>query len=530
MTKEEIRAQQEANKNLTQEEKQALRRAKKAEKAAKVQAKLATKEAEPVAEPASEPAHVPTKEEIRAQQEANKNLTQEEKQALRRAKKAEKAAKAQKKGEGLGAVTAGNVQNGAKESAKGVANAAKGVSNAAKGISNAAKGVRSAAKNATNTTKPSQPRESQQLLYRFFSNSFFSPTTSRDLSAPPFNPTAPAGQEGIHPLFLQLGLLMGNREVCGANRRAEYLLRAMKQLLHDVPALPEESALDYMSRISRCVAANYAYIRSVRAPSVPMERLFAEIKTSISFVSDGRASGEETAQAVHDRVESRLNDWGKFLESKKRSIVECLTRQIEVDDVVVTFGESERVTEALVAAARRSPAIRFRVVVIAGRPKINNDAMLRKLVQNRVACTLAPLNALPYVMETATKAIVSASAMLANGSAVADIGTAVVATACQTYHIPLLVVADSFKFSRSVQLDSIAKNELNDSKSFRPTLQTAGKERWVLDGYEDIENLQLINLSYDLVPAALISGIVTEYSIIPATSVASVLRDMETLK
>ena len=76
--------------------------------------------------------------EIRAQQEANKNLTQEEKQALRRAKKAEKAAKAQKKGEGLGAVTAGNVQNGAKESTKGV--------------SNAAKGVRSAAKNATNTT------------------------------------------------------------------------------------------------------------------------------------------------------------------------------------------------------------------------------------------------------------------------------------------------------------------------------------------------------------------------------------------
>ena len=192
--------------------------------------------------------------EIRAQQEANKNLTQEEKQALRRAKKAEKAAKAQKKGEGLGAVTAGNVQNGAKESAKGVANAAKGVSNAAKGvsnaakgISNAAKGVRSAAKNATNTTNTTnttKSRESQQLLYRFFSNSFFSPTTSRDLSAPPFNPTAPAGQEGIHPLFLQLGLLMGNREVCGANRRAEYLLRAMKQLLRDVPALPEESALD----------------------------------------------------------------------------------------------------------------------------------------------------------------------------------------------------------------------------------------------------------------------------------------------
>lgn len=39
-----IRAQQEANKNLTQEEKQALRRAKKAAKAASVQAKKAEKE------------------------------------------------------------------------------------------------------------------------------------------------------------------------------------------------------------------------------------------------------------------------------------------------------------------------------------------------------------------------------------------------------------------------------------------------------------------------------------------------------
>ena len=40
----EIRAQQEANKNLSQEEKQALRKAKKAEKAARVAAALEKKE------------------------------------------------------------------------------------------------------------------------------------------------------------------------------------------------------------------------------------------------------------------------------------------------------------------------------------------------------------------------------------------------------------------------------------------------------------------------------------------------------
>ena len=71
----------------------------------------------------------------------------------------------------------------------------------------------------------------------------------------------------------------------------------------------------------------------------------------------------------------------------------------------------------------QKPFRQFRVVVVGGRPKQNNENMLRKLVQHHVPCTLAPLNALPFIMETTTKAIVSASAMLANGSAVADIGT-----------------------------------------------------------------------------------------------------------
>lgn len=40
-------------------------------------------------------------------------------------------------------------------------------------------------------------------------------------------------------------------------------------------------------------------------------------------------------------------------------------------------------------------------------------------------------------------------------------------------------------------------------------------------------SLKLFNLCYDLVPAYLISGIVTEISIIPASSVASINREYE---
>lgn len=43
-------------------------------------------------------------------------------------------------------------------------------------------------------------------------------------------------------------------------------------------------------------------------------------------------------------------------------------------------------------------------------------------------------------------------------------------------------------------------------------------------------SLQLINLSYDLVPANLISAIVMQTSVIPATSVPSILRERDIVK
>ena len=44
-----------------------------------------------------------------------------------------------------------------------------------------------------------------------------------------------------------------------------------------------------------------------------------------------------------------------------------------------------------------------------------------------------------------------------------------------------------------------------------------------------MDSLKLFNLCYDLVPASLISGIITEITIIPATSVASTIREYDML-
>lgn len=94
------------------------------------------------------------------------------------------------------------------------------------------------------------------------------------------------------------------------------------------------------------------------------------------------------------------------LQKRKETIVDNIVSQIDEDDVIITFGESKRITEAFVKAAEQfNPSqdedfvAPFRVIVIGGRPKKNNENMLRRLVEKKVSCSIAPINALPFVME-----------------------------------------------------------------------------------------------------------------------------------
>ena len=69
---------------------------------------------------------------------------------------------------------------------------------------------------------------------------------------------------------------------------------------------------------------------------------------------------------------------------------------------------------------------------------------------------------------------------------------AIVATTCKTYHIPLIVVADTTKFSKEVRLESIAKNEINNPNSFRPSMlpsvsTSKVENNWILENHENIE-------------------------------------------
>jgi translation initiation factor eIF-2B subunit delta len=128
---------------------------------------------------------------------------------------------------------------------------------------------------------------------------------------------------------------------------------------------------------------------------------------------------------------------------------------------------------------------------------------------------------LTYVLqENVSKVLLGASALMSDGSVLGRVGTACVALAAHKHNIPVLVCCETYKISNRVQLESITHNELGNPEALL-------NEDDVLQNWKEIDGLKLLNVLYDLTPAAFVSGIVTELGIVPPTSVAVLLREMD---
>ena len=133
-----------------------------------------------------------------------------------------------------------------------------------------------------------------------------------------------------------------------------------------------------------------------------------------------------------------------------------------------------------------------------------------------------------------TKVFLGASALLVNGSIYGQIGTACIALLAKNHHVPVLVCCETYKISNKVQLESITQNELgnpNDLLLLDNTNNNNNNDENVNNNNNNNNNnkLHAANILYDVTPDKFISGIITELGIIPPTSVAVLLREMNML-
>ncbi|EYU39372.1 hypothetical protein MIMGU_mgv1a003004mg [Erythranthe guttata] len=318
----------------------------------------------------------------------------------------------------------------------------------------------------------------------------------------------------VHPAVYKVGMqyLAGN--ISGGNNRCMAMLQAFQESIKDYSTPPEKALIrDLTAKINSYVS----FLIECRPLSMSMGNAIRLLKTRIAKLPLSLSEAEAKASLVSD-IDRFISE--KIMLADKVIVKQAVTK-IRDGDVLLTYASSSAVEMILLHAHELGK--QFRVVIVDSRPKLEGQKLLRRLVQKGISCTYTHINAVSYVMHEVTRVFLGASSILSNGTVYSRVGSACVAMVANQFRVPVLICCEAYKFHERVQLDSICSNELGDPDAISNV--PGRKDINYLDGWSNSENLRPLNLMYDATPSDYVSVIITDYGMIPPTSVPVIVRE-----
>jgi len=221
---------------------------------------------------------------------------------------------------------------------------------------------------------------------------------------------------------------------------------------------------------------------------------------------------------------------GLSLEEMRRLVRErserFLTRLKEAQEKVIAFGanlirEGDRVfvhsySGTILGILRTAweEGKRFEVIGTQSHPGSEGRTLAASLLDLGVPYTLIADAAIADSIGKATKALVGADSLLADGSVVNKIGTHLVALASYAYGIPFYVAASTFKFS----VDTLQGGEMQ--------LLEKADDGSIAGELAGAKGLRVTNRFFEVTPARLVTAVITERGLIPSTAVVSLCDEM----
>ncbi|CAD5175588.1 unnamed protein product [Musa acuminata subsp. malaccensis] len=318
----------------------------------------------------------------------------------------------------------------------------------------------------------------------------------------------------MHPSVYKVGLQYLSGQISGGNARCIAMLLAFREAIRDYSTPPEKALVrDLTAKISSYVS----FLIECRPLSISMGNTIKFLKNRIAKLPD-TMSESEAKYSLQSDIDRFINE--KIVIADKVIIRHAVTK-IRDGDVLLTYGLSSVVEMILVYA--HEVGKQFRVVIVDSRPKLEGQVLLHRLVAKGLNCTYTHINAISYIMHEVTRVFLGAASVLSNGTVYSRVGTACVAMVANAFRVPVLICCEAYKFHERVQLDSICSNELGDPDVIS---KVSGRQDLNhLDNWADNENLQLLNLSYDATPSDYVSMIITDYGMLPPSSVPVIVRE-----
>ncbi|XP_008210067.1 translation initiation factor eIF-2B subunit delta isoform X2 [Nasonia vitripennis] len=318
----------------------------------------------------------------------------------------------------------------------------------------------------------------------------------------------------MHPAILRLGIQYAEKVIVGSNARCVALLAAVKQLIKDYE---RPSQADFTRGLETSLQESINYLNFCRPSAVSMQNALKHLKWQMSTLPS-TIPDQEAKTKLANAIDTYIQE--QILLADK-AISNAIQKKILNGDVILTYGFSSLIHKILCDAYTAGK--KFRVVVVDGRPWLEGKELLRRLVKHGVDCSYILINALSFIMPQVSKVFLGAHAILANGAVMSRVGTAQVALIAKAFNVPVLVACETHKSCERVQTDSIVYNEIGDPDQLVKNTSN-GSKKSSLSNWKSRKTLNLLNITYDVTPADLVTAVVTELAILPCTSVPVILR------
>ena len=283
----------------------------------------------------------------------------------------------------------------------------------------------------------------------------------------------------LHPLVVQLGYDYASFAIHGANERCRAMLACWKALLPDVIEPDTASGDPRLYLDAQIFKPSFSFwTQDCRPHSVTMGHAYTATKAHLAQ--------QPRELPWTDRLDLLTHFWNTFqqerIEYAQHAIVKLLASKVQSGPVLV-YGSS--CCEVLKMWWQKHPPKELLVVV-------ENTTTILDDLPPTTNVTLVPYAALSSTTTTASLVLLGAVSLLRDGRTLAPLGTASVALWAHKHRIPVLVAAETYKIGDA-------------------------SEEWELgpDG-----------LVCDVTQAEYVSGVVTEWGLVPPSSVAVVLREM----
>ena len=123
------------------------------------------------------------------------------------------------------------------------------------------------------------------------------------------------------------------------------------------------------------------------------------------------------------------------------------------EETILVYGSQETSTiESLLVQAKEAGK-RFTLLVVDSAPDYRGRAMAKRLSAAGIKVKYTLIQMLAAIIQTVTKVLLAATYVLCDGSLVSPMGSSMIACIANKNHIPVIAVAESYKFVDRVNLD-----------------------------------------------------------------------------